>query len=88
MNFKESILSFIHDKDYYICSYEQKIYIYKYNKIQSFNKNNFIIETKNKLIYIYGKNLKIEKLTRNELLIDGILTNIKLEDKNENKSSN
>jgi len=86
--FKKNMLSFIYDKDYCICNYKNKLYIYKYKKIINFNSKEFIIDVLEKQIIIKGLDLKINKLTREELLIEGKINKVFLEDKDENKSTN
>ena len=76
MNFKSNLLSFIYDKNYCICMYENKLFIYKYDEILNFLESEFIIKIKNKTYIISGKNLKVKKLTKEELIIEGEIKSI------------
>ena len=88
MNFKNNLLSFIYDKNYCICLYNNNLYIYNYKQLIDFNSNSFNILIDDKHVYIDGNNLKVSKLTDYELEIKGDILNVKIEDINENKSSN
>lgn len=76
MNFKSNLLSFIYDKNYCICMYDNKLFIYKYDEILNFLESEFIIKIKNKTYIISGKNLKVKKLTKEELIIEGEIKSI------------
>ena len=83
MNFKSNLLSFIYDKDYCICMYENKIFIYNYEKIVNFYEKEFVVNVGNKFYKINGNNLKVKKLTKDELIIEGDAKEIKLEENHE-----
>lgn len=80
MNFKNNLLSFIYDKDFCICMYDNKVFIYKYKEIINFLETEFLIKVENKTYKIEGKNLKVKKLTKDELVIEGNIKHIKLEE--------
>ena len=83
MNVKNNLLSFIYDKNYCICLYENKVFIYKFSKIVNFNNSEFEIEILNNTYKIIGKDLKIKKLTKDELIIEGNFVNLSLKENNE-----
>lgn len=60
------------NNDYYIVFYSNKVYIYNYQEIISFNSAIILIRLTNKLrIKIKGKDLLITKMVFKELLISG-----------------
>lgn len=83
MNFKSNLLSFIYDKDYCICLYENKVFIYNYKEIINFYEKEFIVSVNDKTYKIEGTNLKVKKLTKDELIIEGNIILIKQEENNE-----
>ena len=88
MSIKNNILSFIYDKDYCVCLFENRMFIYNYKNLINFSEDLFIININKKELNIYGSSLVIEKLTNKEILISGIIKKVEIEEKNENKSSN
>ena len=78
MNFKNNLLSFIYDKNYCICVYENKVFIYNYKELENFSEKEFRIKIMDNDYNISGKNLKVKKITNNELIIEGDLKSITL----------
>ncbi len=82
MNIKDNIVNYINDNTSIISIYDDKVYIYKYSKLESFSDKEVIVSCDIKNIYISGYNLKITKMTNTELLIVGNVLNIKFGDIN------
>ncbi len=77
----EIFKNYLNKEDYYIVLYSNYIYIYKYIDIIKFT-DKFISLKLNKLtINIYGTDMLITKMEKNELLIKGNI--LKLEKKYE-----
>lgn len=77
----EIFKNYLNKEDYYIVLYSNYIYIYKYINIIKFT-DKFISLKLNKLtINIYGTDMLITKMEKNELLIKGNI--LKLEKKYE-----
>lgn len=77
----EIFKNYLNKEDYYIVLYSNYIYIYKYLDIIKFT-DKFISLKLNKLtINIYGTDMLITKMEKNELLIKGNI--LKLEKKYE-----
>lgn len=66
----------LRDKSYYICLYDNKIYIYNYKCILSFSDKVILVKLVNQNIKIKGLNLKIKRLEKVELLIEGIISGV------------
>lgn len=79
MNLINKIRNSFDEKKLKIIIFDKYINIMNYSIINDISNEKILINNKN--IIIYGRDLKIIKLLDNELLIEGILTN--LEYKNE-----
>lgn len=66
----------LRDKSYYICLYDNNIYIYNYEYILSFSDKVILVKLANQNIKIKGLNLKIKRLEKVELLIEGIISGV------------
>ena len=71
-NFKE----YINEDKCKIVIFDNKIYVSHYLDIKSFDTNKFVLEIPNKVIILEGKNISIQKLTKEEILISGEINNI------------
>ena len=69
----------LRNKDYYICLYDNNIYINNYQEILSFSNNLITIKLPNKNILIKGTNILIKKMENNELLISGNISGVSYE---------
>lgn len=76
MDILSSIKNYINDNKNTITISNNNIYISNYKDIKSFDSNKFIIEVDEKLINLIGKNITIKKLTKDEILIGGNITDI------------
>lgn len=76
MDILSSIKNYINDNKNTITIFNNYIYISNYKDIKSFDSNKFIIEVDEKQINLIGKNITIKKLTKDEILIGGNITNI------------
>ena len=68
--------NYINDKNIRIISTDNYVNITNYNKILDFNSNNIDIDLGNYNILIKGKELVINKMYDNELLIKGKIESI------------
>lgn len=69
----------LRDKNYYICLYENYVYVYNYELIISFSKDSITLKLSDKKVSINGTDLKIKKLMTKELLIEGDIKSVKYE---------
>jgi sporulation protein YqfC len=65
--------------DYYVCLYSNKVYIYNYMEIISFNNNCILIKLCNQNIKIIGSKMHIKKMENHELLIEGVISGVSYE---------
>lgn len=76
MHIKDTIISYLYDKDYYIAVYEKNIYIFKYIELLKISSEEVVIKMDKFKINIKGSNLFIKKLLKEELLISGEVLNM------------
>ena len=76
MNILSSIKDYINDNNNTITIFNNYIYISNYKDIKSFDSHKFIIELNDKSINLIGKNITVKKLTKEEILISGNVSNI------------
>lgn len=64
---------------YYICLYDNNIYIYNYIEILTFTNEIIIIRLNNQNVKIKGSDLTIRKMEYNEILISGQINGVNYE---------
>ena len=69
---------YLNDNDYKILIKENYVNIINYDEIIDFNLNNISVKYNNKVIIIEGNNLTISKLVKDEVLILGEITSIRI----------
>ncbi len=72
----EMFKSYLNKEDYYIIIYSKYIYIYMYLDILKFTDKYISLKLNKFILNIYGSNLLITKLEKNELLIKGIISKV------------
>ena len=70
--------NYLYDREYRIILKDKSLNIVNYGEIIDFSLNKIATKTNNKIITITGKNLTINKLMDDELLITGIILNISI----------
>lgn len=76
MNIKENIINYLKDKNYIITIYDNHLYVYRYTKIITLNDHLILFVINKKKVTIKGLDLKVEKMTDDEFIINGDLKNI------------
>ena len=69
---------YLNENDYKIIIKENYVNIINYDEIIDFNLNNISVKYNNKVIIIEGNNLTISKLVKDEVLILGEITSIRI----------
>ena len=69
----------LRNKDYYICMYQNNIYIYNYTEIINFNNDIILVKINDFNLKIKGTNLHIKKMENKELLIRGLISGVSYE---------
>ena len=78
LNIKESIVNYLYDREDVICIYEKSTYIFNYKNLESFSEKRIVVNLKNKKISIIGNNLIINRITKEELLIQGNIQSVEM----------
>ena len=69
----------LRNEDYYVCLYDNFVYIYNYVEIISFNSEKIKVKLNTKKIVVKGKKLLIKKMHIHELLINGDIGSVTYE---------
>ena len=78
MKMIDNIRSFLYDKEYFVSMFDNCIHIFNYIELNNFSDNQISLKMNNFDIFINGKNLTIKNMAPNELLIQGIIKGIKI----------
>lgn len=78
MNIRNNIVNYLFDKDYCVCTYDNYVYIYKYNALENFSDNRITLKVNNRVITVIGIDLTIVKITKDEILVRGEIKNIEM----------
>ncbi len=76
MSIINNIRSYILDEEFKITYLNNRINIVNYDSIGHFDNNKVLINYDDKRITIKGNNLVVSKLMNNEVLIEGVISNI------------
>lgn len=76
LHFKENFKNFLYDLENFITIYDNNLHVFNYNSLEKLSNNEIIIKIDIKLIKIEGINLKIKQMTKQELLINGIILKV------------
>lgn len=72
----EIFKSYLKKEDYYIILYSNYIYVYRYIDIIKFTDKYISLKLNNMILNIYGIDLLIKKMEKEELLIKGNVTKL------------
>ena len=81
MNIRSNIASYLFDKEYLVCTYENFVYVLNYKYLVSYSDSRIVLKLEKKTALIFGISLSIVKITKEEMLIKGNID--KIEMKNE-----
>ena len=78
LHFRDNFKNFLFDLDNFISIYENYLHVFNYKKLDKLNDKEIIIILFDKKIIIGGNNLNIKKMTKQELLISGVILKVEL----------
>ena len=78
MHILSHIKNFLYDNNDFVAYYDNNIYIYNFNRIDTLNSSEITIIFDNKKINIKGSYLKVNKCLNKELIINGLLESINI----------
>ncbi len=76
IHIKNILKNYLYDLDNYITIYDNYLYVFNYNKLNKISGKEINIILDNKEIIISGNNLLIKQMTKQELLITGIIMKV------------
>lgn len=71
LHFNEYFKNFLFDLNNFISIYENNFHVFNYTKLNKLQDDEIIITMANKIVTIKGVDLKVIKMTKQELLIKG-----------------
>lgn len=83
MNIRNNIVDYLYDKEYIITMYDDAIYIFNFLYLNDFSDSRVTVSLRDRILKITGSNLTITKITKEELLVKGKITDLGIEYKNE-----
>ncbi len=79
MQLQNRVRSFLIDQNYYIDIYENHIHIFHYVDILKLQDEEIILQMSSFKIILTGENFRVKRLENQEVLISGVLENLKFE---------
>ena len=73
LHFKEYFSNFLFDLENFITIYDNTLHVFNYQRLNKLSATEIVLTFENKKITISGNNLKIKQMTKQELLISGLL---------------
>lgn len=83
MHIRETLVNYLFDRDFIVSLYDDYIYFYNYIYLDSFDEKEIIISVKNRKYVVRGSDLTIVKMTKEELLIKGVIDELKVKVRDE-----
>lgn len=78
MNIRNNIVNYLFDKDYIVCMYDNCIYFFNYKYLEYSDESEMIVSVDSRKIIVEGHNMIIVKMTKEELLIKGEVSAVKV----------
>lgn len=76
---RANIMDYLFDRDYVISIYDDYVYFFNYQYLDSFDDKEIKVSLDGKVFTLNGKNLTIVKMTKEELLVKGIMSSLSVE---------
>lgn len=73
-----NLYEFVKDDEFRFTVYSNRVHIINYDKIDSLNSDYILVSYSNKKVSIKGRDLVLNKMLNNELLVVGIVKNIEV----------
>ena len=74
--FSEYFKNFLYDLDNFITIYENNLHIFNYQTLIKVSDQEIVVLINEKKVTIQGLNFKIKQMTKQELLINGVITKV------------
>jgi len=76
LHFSENLKNFLYDLNNFITIYENTLHVFNYSKLEKLSEKEIVINVNNKIVNIFGNDLKIKQMTKQELLIKGNIVKV------------
>lgn len=76
LHFRENFKNFLFDLDNFITIYDNYLHVFNYTKLNKLSEKEIILSLPNVKVKIEGNNLKIKQMTKQEMLINGIILKV------------
>ena len=77
MHILNNLKNYLYDQNYVVNIYDEYVYIFNYAELLRLTDNNVKIKFKDFEIEILGKNFFIYKMTNKEMLVKGVIDNVR-----------
>ena len=78
MRIINNLKDFLIDKEYYIDIFDNKLHVYNYIKLLKLNENIVELKFEKFILEIKGENIKIIEMDNHEILVSGIIDNVRI----------
>lgn len=79
MNIFSSLSNFLYDKEYFVTLFDKQIYVYNYTDLIFLGEAKIILLVNKFNLVIKGENLVVKQLDKREILIEGLIKEVKKE---------
>lgn len=76
MDIMSSLKNFLYDKKFNIIFFDNNVYMYNYVNLKSLNNDLISLDFDKFILNIKGHNFIVKKLMKNEILINGTVSNV------------
>ena len=76
LHFRENFKNFLFDLEDFITFYENHFHVFNYKKLNKLSETEIVLTLNNMMVKISGIGLKIKQMTKQELLINGVITKV------------
>lgn len=76
MRLMDALSDFLYDKNYFINIFDNNIHIYRYLELKKLSSKEIILKMEGFTLNINGDNLFIRQMNKDEILINGQISNI------------
>lgn len=78
MNIRDNIVNYLFDRNYVVSMYDDCVYFFNYKYLDSFDDKEIIVSLVDRKIMLIGNDMSITKMTKEELLIRGKVSELKV----------
>ena len=79
LHIRDNLKNFLYDLENFISIYDNNFHVFNYQKLSKLSNTEIIFTMHNMIVKLNGINLKIKKMTKQELLIMGHFTKVLFE---------